>query len=353
MGSSIKKRSHPDGSKGAGGSKGQRPTKKQRKAAAYHSSSSEGESDDENDNGASLPAGLIDSDEEDADYTAQDDSASSDPEEGGDLDSFEDDIIQQSNSSKPLKSALKSSKATIKSAKKDSTKEFKARDAPESSSSEDDDDAENSASEAEDSDVEMASDDDDPLARQDTKSKRNDPDAFATSITKMLSSKLPTSKRADPIVARSKESAAASRQVLDAALEAKARKRLREQKRLAMEKGRIRDVLMPTTTKTLNIVTGEIEETLDDGKEGEKTTAQIIATERRLKKVAQRGVVYLFNLVRAAQVKAAEAQRVERQEGIVGSKRREEKVTEMSRQGFLDLIASGGGGLKKGALEEA
>jgi hypothetical protein len=38
---------------------------------------------------------------------------------------------------------------------------------------------------------------------------------------------------------------------------------------------------------------------------------------------------------------------------VVGVKRKEEKITEMSKKGFLDLIASGGGGLKKGGLEEA
>jgi hypothetical protein len=117
-----------------------------------------------------------------------------------------------------------------------------------------------------------------------------------------------------------------------------------------MEKGRVRDVLVAGsgTTKTLNIITGAVEEVEDA-----ETTAEIMDTERRLRKVAQRGVVKLFNAVRAAQVKASEAERLARNEGVVGVKRREEKVTEMSRKGFLDLIASGGGKLKKGALEEA
>ncbi|KAM7206578.1 Rrp15p domain containing protein [Naviculisporaceae sp. PSN 640] len=350
MGStSIKKRSYGDGPKG-GASKGQRPTKKQRKAAAYHSSSEEeeedAESDDDNDKGAPLPAGLFDSDD-DIENMAADDGASSEEEQGDDSDSSDDEAAKSSKNKKLTKQDSK-----LKKPKKDDAKKFKARDAPESSSSEAED---GDSNQGQDSDVEMGSDeeeDDDPLkpTRPSTKSKRNDPDAFATSISKMLSSKLPTSKRADPIVARSAESAAAARQVVDAALEAKARKRLREQKKLAMEKGRIRDVLMPTTTRTLNIATGEVEEKVDDEAEN---TAQIIATEKRLKKVATRGVVKLFNAVRAAQVKAAEAQRLAREEGIVGSKRREEKVTEMSRQGFLDLIASGGGGLKKGGLEEA
>jgi len=83
------------------------------------------------------------------------------------------------------------------------------------------------------------------------------------------------------------------------------------------------------------------------------TAEELLEAERLLRKVAQRGVVKLFNAVRAAQVKAAEAERATRNEGMVGMGRREEKVTDMSRKGFLDLIASGGAGLKKGGLEEA
>jgi hypothetical protein len=121
-----------------------------------------------------------------------------------------------------------------------------------------------------------------------------------------------------------------------------------------MEKGRVRDVLVASTTRTLNVVTGEIEEVPDEEGAGmPTTTGGILAAEKRLRKVAQRGVVKLFNAVRAAQVKATEAERAARREGIVGVKRKEEKVTEMSRKGFLDLIANGGGGLKKGGLEEA
>ncbi|KAK4161939.1 Rrp15p-domain-containing protein [Cladorrhinum sp. PSN259] len=313
-GSSLKKRSFSDGPKG----KAARPTKKQRQAAAYHSSS-EDSGDDE---GGPIPSNLLDSDDElDLDNIEVDDGASTDAS-GADSGSDSGSEAEQKHEpeSKPARKKQK----------------FVAKDAP-GSDSEDDEDDES---------------DDDGLrsSANRTKSKRNDPDAFATSISKMLSSKLPASRRADPIVARSSTAAENSRQLVDSALEAKARKRLREQKRLAMEKGRVRDVLVASTTRTLNMVTGEIEEQLEEGAE---TTGQLLATERRLRKVAQRGVVKLFNAVRAAQVKAAEAERETRREGIVGVKRKEEKVTEMSRKGFLDLIANGGGGLKKGGLEEA
>ncbi|KAK3997534.1 Rrp15p-domain-containing protein [Cladorrhinum sp. PSN332] len=316
-GSSLKKRSFSDGPKG----KAARPTKKQRQAAAYHSSSEESESD--NDEGGAIPSNLLDSDDElDLDNIEVDDGASTDASGSG----SESEAEQEKDEAESKPAHQKAPK-------------FVAKDAPESGSEDDDDDDDDES-------------DEDGLrtGANRTKSKRNDPEAFATSISKMLSSKLPASRRADPIVARSSTAAENARQLVDSALEAKARKRLREQKRLAMEKGRVRDVLVASTTRTLNMVTGEIEEKVEEGAE---STGQLLATERRLRKVAQRGVVKLFNAVRAAQVKAAEAEREARREGIVGVKRKEEKVTEMSRKGFLDLIANGGGGLKKGGLEEA
>ncbi|KAF6823503.1 DUF1665 domain protein [Colletotrichum plurivorum] len=167
-----------------------------------------------------------------------------------------------------------------------------------------------------------------------SKSKRNDPAAFSTSISKILSTKLSNSKRADPVLARSAEAHESAKAAVDTALEAKARKQMRAQKKEAQEKGRVRDVLVAEEAEGVS-------------------TGEKIETERRLRKVAQRGVVKLFNAVRAAQVKAAEAEKKARKDGVVGVVRREEKINEMSKKGFLDLIASGGGGLKKGGLEEA
>ena len=60
----------------------------------------------------------------------------------------------------------------------------------------------------------------------------------------------------------------------------------------------------------------------------------------------------MFNAVRAAQVKAAETERATKKDRLIGTGNREAKVNEMSKKGFLDLIASGGGGLKSGPIEE-
>jgi mitochondrial fusion and transport protein UGO1 len=57
-----------------------------------------------------------------------------------------------------------------------------------------------------------------------------------------------------------------------------------------------------------------------------------------MRKTAQRGVIKLFNAVRASQIKAEEA--LSQAKGISRGER-EEKVKEMSREGFLNLIKSG------------
>ncbi|KAF4345244.1 alkaline phosphatase D [Fusarium beomiforme] len=204
---------------------------------------------------------------------------------------------------------------------------------PEAESDEEEEDDDDEGSE----DYEDDEDGDSTNTRK--KSKRNDPNAFATSLSKILSTKLSSSKRSDPVLARSAAAHEASKAAIDSALESKARKQMREQRKRAFEKGRVKDVLIAST----NDATGELE----------TSTSEIMETERRLRKVAQRGVVKLFNAVRAAQVKAVEAEKGVRKEGLIGMKKREEKVNEMSKKGFLELIASGGGGLKKGALEEA
>jgi len=163
------------------------------------------------------------------------------------------------------------------------------------------------------------------------KRKRNDPDAFATSMSKILSSKLSTSKRIDPVLSRSKDAATASKKLNEARLEAKARGKLREEKKAILDRGRVKDILGLENADT--------------------STAEILEEEKRLKKTAQRGVIKLFNAVRAAQVKGEEAAREARQKGLVGIGKREEKVTEMSKKGFLDMIAGGGKKPKEGSVE--
>ena len=164
------------------------------------------------------------------------------------------------------------------------------------------------------------------------KRKRNDPEAFATSMSKILGSKLSTSKRSDPVLSRSTNAIQASKEITDLALEKKARQKVKADKREALDKGRVKDVLGASTA--FDAANGRA-----DGVSFQDT----LELEKRLRKTAQRGVVKLFNAVRAAQIKGEEAAREARAKGLVGHGRREEKVSEMSKQGFLELIAGGGG----------
>ncbi|KAL6878919.1 Rrp15p domain-containing protein [Trichoderma novae-zelandiae] len=295
--------------------KKQRPTKKQRRAQAYNSDS---EPEEEQEQQAFDPVNLLDSDD-DIHNAPADDGAGAD---------------EDASSSSDEEAPVEKKKAVAKK-----SKSRKPEPKPEAAQQEEDDDEEGEEEEEGESD-----DDDDEdhmdldLAAPKAKSKRNDPTAFATSISKILSTKLSTSKRSDPVLSRSAAAHQASKAAVDIALESKARRKLKEQKRLALEKGRVKDILVAS---------------VDESGEPEMATSEILAIEKTLRKTAQRGVIRMFNAVRAAQVQAAEAEKAARKEGIIGAKTREEKVNEMSKKGFLDLIASGGGGLKKTPLEEA
>lgn len=105
----------------------------------------------------------------------------------------------------------------------------------------------------------------------------------------------------------------------------------------------MKDVLLGTVSTGGVEATGEAAAAAAAGTvDGE--VGRMVEQERRLKKTAQRGVVKLFNAVRMAQVRGEEARKEAVGKGIVGAKRKEEKVGEMSKKGFLELVASGGGG---------
>jgi hypothetical protein len=159
-------------------------------------------------------------------------------------------------------------------------------------------------------------------------SKRNDPTAFSTSISKILSTKLPSSARADPVLSRSRIAQQATDEFVNEKLDKQARAKMRAEKKEEMDRGRIRDVMGITRG-----VAGAVAE-----------------DEKRLRKMAQRGVVKLFNAVRAAQVRGEEAARDERKKGTIGIGEREKAVNEVSKQGFLDLINGKGKPLN---IEEA
>ncbi|CEJ80819.1 Putative DUF1665 domain-containing protein [[Torrubiella] hemipterigena] len=322
-----KKRSHTGRSKV--------PYKKQKKQQVYNSDSEE-EPQQEEQAEDFEGVNLLDSDDDIHNARVDDVGADEDGDSFSDSDS-EPETKPTSKSKAPAKA-----KMTMKLTKKPAKEAAKDEDDDEDDEEEDDDDEDMEGDEFDinDDTDESVGDDEYGVGDDDRKpKKRNDPTAFATSLSKILSTKLSNSKRSDPVLARNAEAHEASKAAVDSALEAKAKRHLRDMKRKAMEKGRVKDVLVASNSET----TGE----------PDMTTGDILALEGRLRKVAQRGVVKMFNAVRAAQVKSAEAEKNTKRDGVLGMGTRTEKVNEMTKKGFLDLIASGGGGLKKSGLEEA
>lgn len=292
-GSYSKKRKVHDGMKG----KTSRP-KKFRKQQGYHSSS-EDEQDD--DSGNFNAVNLADSDED---------------EDGG------------VPVTKPKAVEPPSKKKKTQSTPAPQPKS-RAGDEDSSGDDDDDDDNEDEEAEAEDdgddndasgSELEDVSDDSlsDAGENENRRAvpKRNDPSAFSTSISKILSTKLSSSARADPVLSRSKAASQTTTDFANEKIDKQARAKLRAEKKEELDRGRVRDVMG-----------------IDRGLAG-----PVAEDEKRLRKMAQRGVVKLFNAVRAAQVRGEEAAKSERKKGTVGMGEREKASNEVSKQGFLDLI---------------
>lgn len=265
------------------------PKKKFRKQTEYHSST---EDEDESDNDASTfaPVNLLDSDEEEQVSKSK--------------------ATQDKNS---LSAAPKKSKNKEEIVKEDDDIED---DEPDVNASSGDEDEEDDREDREDNDSMADDDEEEGGLRLKTVTKRYDPTAFSTSISKILSTKLPTSVRADPVLSRSKAAAQATSALANERLEQRARSKLRAEKKEEQERGRVRDVL--------GIERGEAGETAEE--------------EKRLRKIAQRGVVKLFNAVRAAQVRGEEAARAEQKKGTIGIEERKKAANEVSKQSFLELI---------------
>ncbi|KAF1836059.1 Rrp15p-domain-containing protein [Decorospora gaudefroyi] len=250
--------------------------------------------------------------------TAAEESSASDDDDNDDNDA--DTGAQQPKKPEPKFKASIPSKAPTKSALKKTAPVDHEAPLP----SDVDDPDSSSHPSADDFSIADSESDTDASLSQTTKTsapkprKRNDPTAFATSIAKILNTKLPTAKRPEPILSRSKDAATANRALADAKLSEKARRQLVAEKKEARDKGRVRDVLGIHDLDT--------------------STAAASARERELRRTAQKGVIKLFNAVRAAQVKGELAERESREGMVVGMGKREEKVKEMSKQGFLDMI---------------
>lgn len=74
-------------------------------------------------------------------------------------------------------------------------------------------------------------------------SKRNDPDAFSTSISKILSTKLSQGARRDPVLSRSLEAAKVSSGLAHEKSERRAKAKIKADRKEDLERDRVKDVL--------------------------------------------------------------------------------------------------------------
>lgn len=133
------------------------------------------------------------------------------------------------------------------------------------SSGEDDNEDEETGDEDEDDEDDI----DDILSTQKSsgkKRKRNDPAAFSSAMSKILSSHLTTTARKDPVLVRAKKF---QENIDESKLEAKARRVLKEEKRKELEKGRVKDV----------VPRGD-----------DEAARKALELEKKLRKTAQRGM---------------------------------------------------------------
>lgn len=150
------------------------------------------------------------------------------------------------------------------------------------------------------------------------KKKKNTDDgleSFANAVLAIVGSRLKAYDRKDPIFARNKVSI----QKLESdKLEAKAKRALACEKKQDSDKFRITNLLP---------MAGD-----------EDQVRKVLEKERGMKKVAQKGVVRLFNAVLSTQVRTFEAISKEK----VGYNKKEELMNEISKEKFLDLVQAAG-----------
>lgn len=233
------------------------------------------------------------------------------------------EVSQQSNIFGPIKS---DSGTTQDNSDEDSSSGTGAADEDGEDDAEDDDDDEDEFDVGAESGDESDGDDDGdevvPGTDAKKRKKKTDPTDFATAMSKILGNSLTSTARKNPILARSIESKTLDSAALDEKLDLKVRKQMTAEKKAKLNRNHNASVVGTT----------------------DEEVARTIERERTLRKTAQRGVVKLFNAIRAAQVSAGDGNASGA--GIVvrqgaGVKKREEKAKELSKSSFLDLIKGG------------
>lgn len=174
-----------------------------------------------------------------------------------------------------------------------------------------------SENESENEESKEGSDDEDDTFPMRKKKKVADTgsESFANAFNAILGSKLKAHDRNDPILARNKRTL---KKLESDKLEAKAKRMMLAEKKEGHDRQRVKN-LLPSADHPEQV-------------------REVLESERRLRKVAQKGVVKLFNAVLATQVKTNHEISKEK----VGQQKKEELVNEISKAKFLDLVKAAG-----------
>lgn len=175
-------------------------------------------------------------------------------------------------------------------------------------------------SEDDESEDEAVGEEDDsfPLKKKQKKNKDDGSESFANAFNSIINSKLKAYSRKDPILARNKTTL---KKLESEKLENKAKRALLLEKKQFQDKHRVKQ-LLPVGT---------------DGSDANQVR-EILDKEKQMKKIAQKGVVKLFNAVLSTQLKTnQEISKVQ-----AGQSRKEELMTDVSKEKFMDLIAAAG-----------
>lgn len=164
------------------------------------------------------------------------------------------------------------------------------------------------------SDYEDLAPDNGPLASVPNKRQKIGSEAFSKAITAILGSKIKAHDVADPILVRNKRVA---KDLEEKKLEAKAKRAIAVEKKSTFEKDHIKRVIPEDETKL----------------------HAYLEHEKVLKKTAQKGVVKLFNAIRAAQKNTQETLTAHKKGKVVKALDKE-AANNMSKEQFLDLIRS-------------
>jgi hypothetical protein len=158
--------------------------------------------------------------------------------------------------------------------------------------------------------------DDDNIPKLKKKKNLDDgSELFANAFNAIVGSRLKAYDRKNPILARSKKSL---KKLESDKLEAKAKRLLNAEKKDQMDKCRVKN-LLPSADKPEKV-------------------REVIEKEKKMKKIAQRGVVRLFNAVLSTQVKTNQDISKEK----VGLTRKNELMNEILKEKFLDLVQAAG-----------